>query len=271
MRGRKNVPEFVDLIVAKNDVLIFLLTSKDGENFNHLVDKLKIASEKMYNSERIQSCCHLIYSHAFKYRHFAFIEYFLQIFNKNWNIGLEVLFNSKLKHTDFLRIFLKFQSVYEAENKERFQKTCANGCVLILKNYNWAFFQHFITLWQDRPFEKFITLAGYAIKKNVHFDKFIRLLHECCKSSNVWFVRYYTNELTCVASKECTEKFYFYHRYSYAEILFMYGAHKYSVVAGQSLVSYDIRRKRCEEKMESNANLLSLFYCFHKKSLCFIF
>jgi hypothetical protein len=270
MRGRKNVPEFVDLIVAKNDVLKFLLTCKDGEDFIHLMDKLKLASEKIYNSRRIRSSCELIYSHAFKYRHFLFIEYFMLLFQNHenstvfWDEGLKILFKTKLKHADFLRIFFKFQTVYEAKNKKAFQKTCANGCVFILKNYNWAFFKNYVTLWQDHPFEEFITLTGYAIKKFVSFDKIIRLLHECCENEDADFLKYYKKELTFVAYNECTKKCYLRCEQPYAHILFMYGADKYPA-------PYSSVYERKETEFVEKATMLSLLYCFGRRSVHLMF
>lgn len=264
MRGRKNVPEFVDLIVAKNDVLKFLLTCKDGDKFEQLVDKFKHACEQMYNDILIRRSYKLIYSHAFKYRNFLFIEYFLQTYTKNWDIGLEVLLNSKLKHLDFLRLFSKFQYVYEAEHKDQFQKTCANSCVYIFKNYNWNFFKNYVTLWQNRPFEEFITLTGYAIKKFVSFDKIIRLLHECCKNEDAHFMEYYKKELSFVAHRECTWKFNMICAQHYAHILFIYGAEKHQIPYSSIYV-------RKETEFVIKATLLSLFYCFEKRSLCFMF
>lgn len=277
MRGRKNVPEFVDLIVAKNDVLKFLLTCKDGDNFKHLVDTLRLASEKMYNSDRIASSCELIYSHAFKYRHFLFIEYFMQVFQNHKNSimflqkGLEILLKSKLKHIEFFRMFFQFQHYFESKDKSLFEKVCANNCALILKNHNWDFFKHYVTLWQNRPFEEFITLAGYAIKKYVHINKFIRLLHECCLNDDAHFMEYYKKELTFVAYEECTKKHFYFFRHSFAHILFMYGADKYTDFSPHLLRSYEKDYPKYEAKFAGVASLLSLLYCFERRSIQLIF
>lgn len=144
-----------------------------------------------------------------------------------------------------------------------------------VKNYTWRFFQHYVTLWQHRPFYEFITLAGYAVNEKVTYNNFIHLLHECSMNDDAEFMEYYKKELTFVVYEECTKKHYYYYytfRHSFAYILFMYGADKYTVLFPRLVPSYHKEEHtKYEAKFAKIASLLSLLYCFERRSVQLIF
>lgn len=270
VRGRKKNMAFLALLVAKNDILKFLLTKKNGEDFVDLLNQFQRAVDKVYNSNLIMQTCNLIYTHAFKYRHFVFIQYFMQFFPKHLDVGFKYLCKSYLKQADFLRMFYRFKTHYEEENNlAYFQKLCAKHCVTILKNYNWTFFKNFVTIWQDSQFREFIALAGDALKRFVSRNKFIRLLHECYDMEDAQFVSYYKKELTYVVYLEYWEMYLPTFRFTYAVILFIYGANKFrqnNSICYTHITSLT-KESEIENLAEKTATTISLLYCFQKRHL----
>jgi hypothetical protein len=51
----------------------------------------------------------------------------------------------------------------------------------------------------------------------------------------------------------------------------MYGEDKYTVIFSHCLSHFEKRNEKQETKLAAIATLLSLFYCFEKKSLCLMF
>jgi hypothetical protein len=255
-----------------NEVLHFLRTQNNGDSFFDCLAKY----EKIYNRKdhpyRI-NCAEQIYSHALKYRHFIFFEYFMHFFTTGWEKGLACLLKSNIKHSDFLHLFQKFKKLCYFNNNDcqmRFTHICNTSTPFILKQNTWNWFEKYPLLWDSKtkPIFSYLSLLYTSITFKICLNKYIQLLDKCSKNIEI------EKKFIIHASQVFYEKIlqYYYNgiinnRLPYAEVLLMYGAGP-----GVRLHNYEL--KSCQEyyeKVRHRAFTIILFYCFERRSVQLMF
>jgi hypothetical protein len=255
-----------------NEVLQFLRTQKNGDSFlDSLTEYEKIYKRKGHRYR--VNCAEQIYSHALKYRHFIFFEYFMQYFTIGWRKGLECLCSSSIKHRDFLYLFEKFKFLYFSSNKRRdpFINICQMHSALVLKRNSWNWFEKYMSLWQSSIYfsESVLHLLCSCITFKISFNKYIQLLEKC--STAVYDEKQnFKNQVSCVFYEKVL-KYYDPKntRMPYGELLLMYGAE----------LSHYLRMchwllDSCEEyfyQMHHKVFTIIFLYCFQLKNVQILF
>lgn len=250
-----------------NDVLHYLRTQKNGDSFVDCIASFrKIYRSKGYSY--LRNCEEQIYSHAFKFRHFIFIEYFMQNFRYGWDLGLESLCKSSIKHIDFLYLFKKFKSIYynTEEDIKTFNEVFTCLSALILKKNTWSWFDKFVHVWfnKDECSSCFFHLIGSSITYRVSTNKYMQLLNTCFETEEINF-KSFASIVFC--RKLFLDKEFNSTAKSYAEMLIMYGA-------AESSKRYYPKPKQLLDYyfyLCQQVSKLLLLYCFERRSVELIF
>jgi len=253
-----------------NEVLHFLRTQNNGDSFFYCLAKY----EKIYNRKDYRyrkNCAEQLYSHALKYRHFIFFEYFMHFFSTGWEKGLVCLLKSNIKQIDFLHLFQKFKKLYYFNNNDcqlRFKHICNTNSPFVLKQNTWTWFEKYPLLWDCEPkIFSYLSLLYTSITCKICFNKYIQLLDKCSKNIEI------EEHFILHASQVFYEKILQYYdngintRLPYAELLLMYGA-------GPGVRLHNWELKSCQEyyeKVRHRAFRILVLYCFQRKNIRIIF
>jgi hypothetical protein len=183
-RRRNEIDEFMDLVRLKRNLISFFRNHKNGKYFLPIFNEFKRVVSTLKNKKRIEHLCRLVYDHAFKYNHYAFIKHFVTRYYVEWSYGLEKLCKANISSKEFQSIFKCFQNTYVDEymgySVKNIKQEFSKSCVYILKHHSWDVFFSCASVYSKTMFSD--VLIQYALKSKIDHNKLMQLMEWCTQN-----------------------------------------------------------------------------------------